>query len=62
MRIEIGMDETEVTEPVKCRECLEMVSGKVYRVYFIVGEVTDIQYTKYYLCENCRWEDKEESS
>lgn len=56
MKIEIGMDEFNVDEYVKCRECGEMVIGKVYRVYFIVGEVTDIEYTKYYVCEACKWE------
>ena len=55
MRIEIGMDETHVDEPVKCRECEVMVVGKVFRLYFIVGEITDIEYTKYYVCPACQW-------
>lgn len=56
MKVEIGIDETNVEEYVKCSECGEMVIGKVFRIYFIVGEITEIEYTKYYVCEECQWE------
>lgn len=55
MKIEIGIEETTTEKPVKCRECGAIVTGLVFRVYFIVGEVTEIEYTNYYVCKECQW-------
>lgn len=61
MKIEIGVDELDAIPEIYCRDCRQLITGKMWLPYIVVGEQTDNKYKwAYARCTECyiKWEEK----